>query len=129
RMLTRWRAAVAGWAESPSRPVPAELRAELAERFADDLDTAGALRLLRQVEKDTAIEPGAKFELFAAADHVLGLDLTRDVGRARGEAGLPDGAADLLDRRTAARAAKDWTSADLLRDELAKLGVAVVDTP
>ena len=51
RTLTRWRTAVAGWAESPSRPVPAALRAEVAERFADDLDTAGALRLLRQVEE------------------------------------------------------------------------------
>jgi cysteinyl-tRNA synthetase len=120
---------VAGWAESPSRPVPAALRAEVAERFADDLDTAGALRLLRQVEKDTAIEPGAKFELFAAADHVLGLDLARDVGKGGAATHLPAGAADLLDRRTAARAAKDWTSADRLREELAKLGVTVVDTP
>lgn len=129
RMLTRWRIAVAEWAESPSRPVPASLRAELAERFADDLDTAGALRLLRGVEKDTAIEPGAKFELFATADHVLGLDLARDVGKGGAETRLPDGAADLLDRRAAARAAKDWASADRLRDELAKLGVTVVDTP
>ena len=129
RTLIRWRAAVAGWAEAPSRPVPAALRAELAERFADDLDTAGVLRLLRQVEKDSAIEPGAKFELFAAADHVLALDLARDVGKGGSPTRLPDGAADLLDRRTAARAAKDWTSADHLREELAKLGVTVVDTP
>ncbi|HKA69017.1 MAG TPA: cysteine--tRNA ligase [Actinomycetes bacterium] len=129
RTLARWRAAVAGWAEQPSRPVPAALRGELVERFADDLDTAGALRLLRQAEKDTAIDPGAKFELFAAADQVLGLDLAREVGRAGAVIRLPDGATDLLDRRMAARAAKDWTTADQLRDELAKLGVTVVDTP
>ena len=62
------------------------------------------------------------------ADHVLGL-IWPGRRKRRCRTRLPDGAADLLDRRTAARAAKDWTSADRLREELAKLGVTVVDTP
>jgi cysteinyl-tRNA synthetase len=41
---------------------------------------------------------------------------------------LPDGAQELLDRRAAARAAKDWATADALRDELAGRGVTVTDT-
>ena len=130
RTLARWRSAVAGWAESPSRPAPEPLRTEIAERFADDLDTAGALRLLRQAEKGGGIDPGAKFELFAAVDAVLGLDLTRDIGKAGSSASqsLPDGATDLLQRRDAARTAKDWATSDELRDELAKLGIKVIDT-
>ena len=36
---------------------------------------------------------------------------------------------DLVARRQAARAAKDWATADALRDELAAMGVAVEDTP
>ena len=35
----------------------------------------------------------------------------------------------LVVQRTAARAAKDWARADAIRDELAALGVEVVDTP
>jgi cysteinyl-tRNA synthetase len=41
---------------------------------------------------------------------------------------LPDGAQALLERRVAARAARDWTASDRLRDELAAMGVAVEDT-
>jgi cysteinyl-tRNA synthetase len=43
-------------------------------------------------------------------------------------ADLPDGAAELLAQREAAREARDWTASDRLRDDLAALGVAVEDT-
>jgi cysteinyl-tRNA synthetase len=42
---------------------------------------------------------------------------------------LPDGGAELLGRRAAARAAGDYATSDRLRDELAALGVEVRDTP
>jgi cysteinyl-tRNA synthetase len=41
---------------------------------------------------------------------------------------LPAGAAELLDQRAAARAARDWAQSDRLRDDLAALGVVVEDT-
>ncbi|HVM30310.1 MAG TPA: cysteine--tRNA ligase [Candidatus Limnocylindrales bacterium] len=41
---------------------------------------------------------------------------------------LPVGAADLLERRAAARAARDWSESDRLRDQLAAVGVVVEDT-
>ena len=45
-------------------------------------------------------------------------------------AGTDDAAIeDLVSRRQAARAAKDWAAADSLRDELSALGVVVEDTP
>ena len=45
-------------------------------------------------------------------------------------AGTDDAAIeDLVFRRQAARAAKDWSAADSLRDELSALGVVVEDTP
>ncbi|MFN2523582.1 MAG: cysteine--tRNA ligase, partial [Mycobacteriales bacterium] len=56
----------------------------------------------------------------------LGVDIARDIGKPK--AGLPDGAQELLDQRTAARAGKDFGASDRLRDELAALGVAVKDT-
>lgn len=44
-------------------------------------------------------------------------------------AGPPPEALSLLERRDAARARKDWSTADRLRDELAALGWQVADTP
>ncbi len=35
---------------------------------------------------------------------------------------------ELLAKRSEARAAKDWSAADSIRDELASLGVVVTDT-
>jgi cysteinyl-tRNA synthetase len=97
--------------------------------FDDDLDTPAALRVLRALEKDSEIPPGAKFETFAHLDHLLGLDLARDIGREPALRPLPAGAGELLDARAAAREAGDWATADRLRERLARLGVTVTDTP
>jgi cysteinyl-tRNA synthetase len=128
RRLRRWRGKVADWAESPSSAMAADYVQRLRDAFDDDLDTPTVLVVLSELEKDTEVSPGAKFETFAWIDRVLGLDLVRDVGKAPTTAAdLPEGAAELLDRRAAARADKDWVTADALRDELAELGVAVTD--
>ena len=127
--LDRWRARVAEWAEQPSAAIDAAARAEVLAAFDDDLDTPRALQVLRRLEK-ADVPDGAKFETFAWADRLLGLDLVRLVGQARpAAAALPAGAAELLAAREAARAAKDFAASDRLRGELAALGVAVKDTP
>jgi cysteinyl-tRNA synthetase len=82
RALRRWRELVAGWASSPSKPMCAEVTSQVAAAFDDDLDTPAALRALRRLEDDPEIPPGSKFESFAHADQLLGLDLARDIGRA-----------------------------------------------
>lgn len=45
------------------------------------------------------------------------------------QAPLPAGAAELLERRAAARSARDFAASDDLRDEIAAFGVEVRDTP
>jgi cysteinyl-tRNA synthetase len=126
KTLARWRERVREWAESPSKPMCAEYEERFRTAFDDDLDTPAALQVVREVERDTAIPDGSKFEMFAWFDMVLGLDLVRDVGKPK--AALPEGAADLLAERAAARAAKDFGASDRLRDDLAALGVTVRDT-
>jgi hypothetical protein len=79
--LHRWRALVAEWAESPSRPMCAEVTAQVAAAFDGDLDTPAALRALRGLEQDPQIPPGSKFESFLHADQLLALDLPREIGR------------------------------------------------
>ncbi len=127
--LRRWRQRVAGWAESPSKPMSARHAARVVEAFHDDLNTPVAVVAMRELERDPALPDGAKFETFAHLDRLLGLDLASDVGRPATAVALPDGAQALLDRRAAARAVKDFAVSDALRGQLAGLGVAVTDTP
>jgi cysteinyl-tRNA synthetase len=127
--LRRWRERVATWATEPSRPMCADYSKRIMAALDDDLDTPAALRALRELSKDAEIASGSKFETFVAADQVLALDLARDIGRVPAPQVLPDGAADLLEARIAARAEKDFAASDRLRAELADLGVAVADTP
>jgi cysteinyl-tRNA synthetase len=58
---------------------------------------------------------------------VLGLYLDAPADAQVGE--LPQGAAELLEQRAAARTARDFATSDRLRDELAAMGVEVRDTP
>ena len=79
--VSRWRSAVAKWAAEPSRPIPAGTAHRISVAFDNDLDTAAALDLLLNVESDHEAPAGAKFETFAFADRVLGLELVREIGR------------------------------------------------
>ncbi|MGW3410706.1 hypothetical protein [Streptomyces sp. NPDC000888] len=81
--LARWRKAVATWATRPSKPVPEAVRQELRAAWEDDLDVPAVLEVLRRVESDEGIPDGARFETYAYADRLLGLELTRDIGSVR----------------------------------------------
>lgn len=80
RNLARWRRAVAVWGRRPSRPVPEEVRGRLRTAWEDDLDVPGVLRELGRVETEPGLPDGARFETYAYADRLLGLDLVRDLG-------------------------------------------------
>ncbi|MCT9005785.1 hypothetical protein [Streptomyces rhizosphaerihabitans] len=77
--LKRWRAAVAGWATRPSKPVPEDVRLRMRAAWEDDLDVLSVLDVLRWVETSDVVE-GARFETYAYADRLLGLELTREIG-------------------------------------------------
>ncbi len=106
-----------------------EAMAAFAEAMDQDLDTAGAVDLMfRQVrEANTALDAGddaAAARAAATANEiagVLGLEL-----RAAG-AEVPAEVQELVDRRQAAREAKDFALADQLRDELTAAGWTVED--
>ncbi|MHA5052960.1 hypothetical protein [Streptomyces sp. SD15] len=80
--LARWRKAVASWATRPSKPVPEGVRQELRAAWEDDLDVPAVLEVLRRVESAEDVPDGARFETYAYADRLLGLELTRDIGAA-----------------------------------------------
>ncbi|WHM40289.1 hypothetical protein [Streptomyces sp. BPTC-684] len=82
RLLGQWRRAVADWAEEPSKPLVADLERTARDGLEDSLDTAAVLRLLAELAADADVPAGAKFETFARLDRVLGLELTREIGKA-----------------------------------------------
>lgn len=92
--------------------------------IADDLDLPGVMALVSELVR-SALAPGTKRTLLRSWDEVLGLDLDRGAAVAP----LPAGAAELLAERERARAARDFARSDRLRDDLAALGVTVIDTP
>jgi hypothetical protein len=60
--------------------VPEALRVRLRAAWEDDLDVPEVLHVLREVEDDPDLPPGACFETYAYADRFLGLELTREIG-------------------------------------------------
>ena len=102
----------------------ASYRSRFADAVADDLALPRALAIAHEVAPASDLSDAQRRALLLDFDRVLGLDL--DV--APEQVPLPKGAAELLERRTAARAAKDFAASDALRDELAAIGVDVRDT-
>jgi len=80
KTLRRWREQVAAWARSPSTAMSRRYAGAVTAAFDDDLDTPAALREIGAMAGDAAEADGTRFETFAAADRLLGLDLARDVG-------------------------------------------------
>jgi cysteinyl-tRNA synthetase len=124
KALGQLRARLAEWRTGPDGP-----RGDFAERFraaiANDLDLPAAMALIAELGRSD-LAPGAKAALLLDWDRVLGLDLAR--GPVTGRE-LPPGAAELLEQRAGARSQRDFASSDRLREELARLGVNVTDTP
>ncbi len=119
-------------AAMPAAPLSAEGRA-LHDRFVaaidDDLDMPVALALLREILR-SPIEADERRWLLLDADAVLGLDLHRVWDAAPVvDATVPEEVRALVADRDAARAARDYPTADALRARIEALGWDVIDTP
>jgi len=92
----------------------------------DDLDLPTALSLTREVARNSKIAPAERRRLILDFDRVLGLRL--DTVESKTPRVLSDEVLALVRDRDAARAARDWTRSDQLRDDLKALGFEVRDT-
>ncbi len=126
--LDRLRRYVADWSQSPisnlQSPLASEYNARFLSAVADDLGFPQALPLIWEMAKSD-LNPSEKLALLLDWDRLLGLDLAS--AQAAPAAPLEPELQALLDRRAAARAAKDYAAADRLRDELAARGITVKD--
>jgi cysteinyl-tRNA synthetase len=111
---------------------PAALEERFVEAIADDVNIPGALAVtweaVRAANRASDVnEKRALFDLVLDFDRVLGLRLSDvvDVDAER----LPTEVAELVHQREEARAARDWSTADALREAIRRLGYEVEDTP
>jgi cysteinyl-tRNA synthetase len=102
-------------------------RSKFEAAISEDLGLPAAVATAHAVAGASDLTPAQRRALLLDFDRVLGLDLDRAPDGE--DQALPEGAAALLERRAAARAARDFATSDALREELAVLGVEVRDTP
>ena len=96
---------------------------------SDNFKTAESLVVIQELLKDTSINPATKIALFEFVDRLLGLQF---IDRARKLVDLekesaPDEIVELAKRRADAKAAKDWATADALRNHIDAAGWTVLD--
>ena len=124
--VRRLRRRMAEWgAPAPSFGAAASaFDARFRAAIADDLDMPQTVVILHEL-LGAGVPDLERFALLASWDRVLGLDLTRDVGRTYAP---PADVAALVAERDAARARKDYGTSDALRERLEALGLEVADT-
>jgi cysteinyl-tRNA synthetase len=107
-----------------------ELREGFWAALAEDLNAPRALSVVSTVARDAELSDADRWSLMEDFDQVLGFGLaTAQDPEAAGDEIVDARIAGLLADRQAARAAKDFATADGIRDELAAEGLEIVDTP
>lgn len=106
---------------------------EFGDAMDDDLNIGVALAALFEfvrevnnlVDQDSlSNEEGQRvYELVLGFDNVLGV-----IGDVSKEEKLPEGAQELVQKREEARRAKDWKTADQVRNQLKAMGIIIEDT-
>jgi len=109
-----------GWGEG-ERVVDNIYKDKFLEAINDDLNMSQALAVVQEVLKSD-LSKADKLATILDFDKVLGLDLDQQK-----EKPLPQEILALMEKRKIARAAKDWSESDRLREEMNKLGFGVED--
>jgi cysteinyl-tRNA synthetase len=134
-MLDRLYGAVRGIEISDEARAAAEVPAALVEALEDDINTPKALAeffaLARALNKsnDSADMEALAAQMYAAGD-LMGLLCSDPEAWFAGdvEGDMPaDEVESLIAKRNEARAAKDFQSADAIRDQLAEAGITIED--
>ena len=103
--------------------------------LAHDLDTPSAIALLFEVTKDETLDNKTKCATIMYFDSVLEIGLSDSVEDGKRTLGIlstkdiPEEVQALVDKREAARIARNWLEADTLRQAINLKGYAVEDTP
>jgi cysteinyl-tRNA synthetase len=99
------------------------------EALADDLNAPRAMAVVWDVARSESLADVDRRDLLRTFEPVLGLRLGEPVEEVAPEWGQDPRIDALLADRQAAREARDWATADRIRDELVAEGIEIVDTP
>lgn len=106
----------------------APYRARFRAALADDLNAPQAMAVVWEVARSSELSEADRRDLLLDFDRALGLNLSE--AEPATEVAESDPRIDgLMAEREAARASKDFATADRIRDELAAEGIEVVDGP
>jgi cysteinyl-tRNA synthetase len=113
-----------------SSDVQAPFKERFRDALADDLNAPRAMAVLWEVARSDTLSAADRRDLMRGFDLVLGLGLAEAGPEQADLQWEQDPKIDgMLAARQAARAAKDWGSADRIRDELSEMKIEIVDTP
>lgn len=116
--------------ESKGRSASSEARERFLVAMRDDLATPQALGILWDSLKSEEYAPEEKWGLLQDAEDHLGIPFTHPPASGTlKEADIPKEIREMLARREAARASKDFKAADRIRGEIEKSGYRVDDGP
>ena len=127
-------ARVAALADDPApvdEEAAARYKAAFIEAVGNDLNTSLGVTALYDVLK-ADVNDATKRALIGGFDTVLGLSLLEKAAALREKAAAPvEGAEEieaLIAKRLEAKKAKDWATADAIRDQLKEMGVEIKDS-
>ena len=102
--------------------------------LANDLDTPSAIALIWQLVKDDKLDNKTKCATLRIMDSVLDIGLSDDLEEGAkilgvvSQAEIPAEVQELINKREAARIARNWLEADTLREAISLKGYVVEDT-
>ena len=113
-----------------SKEVIENFRNEFNEAVNDDLNIPKALGIVWNMAKYET-KSNDIYELILSTDDVLGLDLDKEFEdvEVAVDGDLATKVEELIAKRLEAKKAKDWATADAIRNELTEMGIALKDTP
>jgi cysteinyl-tRNA synthetase len=109
----------------------AENSPEFRKAMDDDFDTPGAIAALQGLRRDanSALDQGRNDDAARLVATVRSLAEALGIVLHDVEVRIEADVAALVDKRNAARAAKDFAESDRVRDELLERGIVLEDTP
>ncbi len=118
-----------GFARAAKNPLSSEEIAKFTKALEDDLNTASALSAFWQTLQNSGVSAETKASSLGMYNSVLGIGFSNPDASSMPLEELPEEIKDLVTRREKARADKDFTTSDRLRETLEEKGFTIRDSP